>query len=63
VEVYPDGTFTTIIEELNLPTPVDFIGNTACVVSLASEFWKLEDVSNPPFSAAEQLHQQGGLAF
>jgi hypothetical protein len=53
VEVNPDGTFTTIIEGLNQPTSVDFIGNTAYVISLAGDIWKIENVSNPPFGQAK----------
>jgi hypothetical protein len=49
VEVTGDGTFTVVVDDLNLPTSVEFIGNTAYVVSLAGEIWKIEDVSGPPF--------------
>jgi len=49
VEVNEDGTFTTIMEGLNQPTSMEFIGNTAYVVSLAGDIYKIENVSNPPF--------------
>ena len=49
VEVNEDGTFTTIMEGLNQPTSMEFIGNTAYIVSLAGDIYKIENVSNPPF--------------
>jgi hypothetical protein len=49
VEVTGDGTFTVITDGLNQPTSVEFIGNTAYVVTLGGEIWKIEDVSDPPF--------------
>ena len=47
--VNADGTFTVITEPLNQPTSLEFIGNTAYVVSLAGEIWKIENVSSPPY--------------
>jgi hypothetical protein len=52
VEVNGDGTFTVIVSELNLPTSVEFIGNSAYVVSLAGEIWKIDDIGTPPFGAS-----------
>jgi hypothetical protein len=49
LEVNPDGTMTVVVEGLDQPTSVEFIGNTAYVVNLSGEIWKIEDVSNPPF--------------
>jgi hypothetical protein len=49
VEVNEDGTFTTIMDGLNQPTSMEFIGNTAYIVSLAGDIYKIENVSNPPF--------------
>jgi hypothetical protein len=49
VEVNGDGTFTVIADNLNQPTSLEVIGNTAYVVSLAGEIWRIDDVSNPPF--------------
>lgn len=49
VQVNADGTFTVVVEGLNQPTSVDFIGNTAYVVNLIGEIWKIEDVGSPPF--------------
>lgn len=53
VEVNGDGGFTVLAEELNLPTSLEFIGNTAYVVNLVGEIWKYDDVSSPPFGVAK----------
>ena len=45
VKVNGDGTFTVIADGLNRPTSLEFIGNTAYVVTLTGEIWKIEDVS------------------
>jgi hypothetical protein len=54
VKVNSDGTFTVITDGLNQPTSLEFIGNTAYVVTLSGEVWKIEGVSGPPFGAAVQ---------
>jgi hypothetical protein len=41
VKVNKDGTFTPIIEGLDRPTSLEFIGNTAYVVTLDGEIWKI----------------------
>lgn len=45
IEVNEDGGFDVITDHLDRPTSLEFIGNTAYVVSLAGEVWKIEDVS------------------
>jgi hypothetical protein len=50
--VNADGTFTVIVDGLNQPTSVEFIGNTAYVVTLGGEIWRIDDVSTPPYGAA-----------
>jgi sugar lactone lactonase YvrE len=49
LRVNPDGTLTVITSPLDRPTSVKFIGNTAYVVTLAGEIWKIDDVAGPPF--------------
>lgn len=50
VQANPDGTFAPIVEELNLPSSLEFIGNTAYIVSLAGEVVTVENVKgNVPF--------------
>lgn len=40
-----DGVFTIVAEGLNQPTSLEFIGNTAYVVTLAGEIWMLDGVN------------------
>jgi len=46
--VNADGTVTALAMALNLPTSMEFIGNTAYVVSLAGDIWVIPNVSPPP---------------
>jgi hypothetical protein len=52
LEVNTDGSFTVVVDGLNQPTSVEFIGNTAFVVSLAGEIWRIDNVSRPPFGVS-----------
>ncbi|HXL24296.1 MAG TPA: hypothetical protein VN942_01995, partial [Chthoniobacterales bacterium] len=47
VKVNVDGTFTVITDGLDRPTSLEFIGNTAYVVTLTGEIWKIDGVSCP----------------
>ena len=49
VRVNPDGTFTEVVNELNQPTSLDFIGNTAYIVTLQGEVWSIDNAAGPPF--------------
>jgi len=49
VKVNDDGTFTTIAEELNIPTSLEFISNTAYIVTFTGEVWTIDNVASPPF--------------
>jgi sugar lactone lactonase YvrE len=44
VRVNRDGTFTVVIDGLNQPTSLEFIGRTAYVVTLGGEIWKINGV-------------------
>jgi len=48
VKVNGDGTFTVITDGLNQPTSLEFIGNTAYVVTLTGDILKIDGVSCPP---------------
>ena len=52
VRVNNDGTFTEVFAPLDRPTSLEFIGNTAYVVTLGGEIWKIDDVGAPPFGAS-----------
>jgi len=45
VKVNRAGTFTVVIDGLNQPTSLEFIKNTAYVVTLGGEIWKIKGVS------------------
>lgn len=49
LEINADGTMTEVAGPLNLPTSVEFIGNTAYVVTLTGDIWVIEEISSPPF--------------
>jgi hypothetical protein len=51
VKVNGNGTFTVLVDGLDRPTSLEFIGNTAYVVTLTGEIWKFDSVSGPPFGA------------
>jgi hypothetical protein len=44
VKVNGDGTFTVIMDGLDRPTSLEFIGNSAYVVTLTGEIWKIDGV-------------------
>ena len=54
MKVNGDGTFSTVVldQPLNQPTSVEFIRNTAYVVTLSGEIWKVENPSSPPHGAS-----------
>jgi hypothetical protein len=45
VEAHLDGSFSVVAEGLNIPTSMEIIGDTAYVVSLVGEVWKIDDIS------------------
>ena len=49
VRVNGDGTFTTVVDGLDRPTSFEIIKNTAYVVTLAGEIWKIDNIAGPPF--------------
>ena len=52
VKVNRDGTFTVIMDSLDQPTSLEFIGNSAYVVTLTGEIWKIDGVSCPPYGVS-----------
>ena len=52
VKVNGDGTFSTVVGDLDQPTSVEFIRNTAYVVTLTGQIWKVENPSSPPHGAS-----------
>jgi hypothetical protein len=52
VKAHRDGTFTVVTDRLNQPTSLEFIKNTAYVVTLGGEIWKIDGVSSSPYGRA-----------
>ena len=52
VRVNADGSFAVIVTSLDIPTSLEFIGNTAYVVTLTGAVWAIPAVSGPPFGVA-----------
>jgi len=52
VKVNGDGTFTTVADGLDRPTSLEFIGNTAYIVTLTGEIWKVDGTSCPSYRMA-----------
>jgi hypothetical protein len=46
VKVKRNGTFTVVVDGLDRPTSLEFIRNTAYVVTLSGEIWKIRRVSH-----------------
>jgi hypothetical protein len=47
VEVNKNGTFTAVVNGLNQPTSLEFIGDTAYIVTYGGEIWRIDGVSGP----------------
>ncbi len=44
LRVNPDHTTTTVVDHINLPTSVKFIGNTAFIVCYTGKIWRIENL-------------------
>jgi hypothetical protein len=54
MRVHEDGSVTTLVTALNIPTSLEFIGNTAYVITLVGDIWVIPDVSAQPFGLARR---------
>jgi sugar lactone lactonase YvrE len=52
MQVNSDGTFSVVVDGLNQPTSLEFIKNTAYIVTLGGEIWTIDNVSCPPFGTS-----------
>jgi hypothetical protein len=52
MRVNGDGTLTTVVGGLDRPTSVEIIEDTAYVVTLAGEIWKVDNISAPPYGVS-----------
>jgi hypothetical protein len=51
VRVDGDGSFTVVVDGLDRPTSLELIRNSAYVVTLDGEIWRIDDVAGPPHGA------------
>jgi hypothetical protein len=49
VRANDDGTFTTVAQGLDRPTSVEIVDNTAYIVTLGGQVWKVDDIAGPPY--------------
>ncbi len=54
VRVNADGTFSVIADELDRPTSLEIIGNTAYIVTLGGEIYTIDNIDCPPFGSHHQ---------
>ena len=52
VRVNDDGTFTVVRDVLDRPTSLEFIRDTAYVVTLTGEIWKIDGALCPPYGVS-----------
>ena len=55
-KVESDGSLSEVAAGLNMPTSMEFIGNTAYIVSLAGDVWTVDQPSGPPFGPPPRKH-------
>lgn len=52
LRVNPDGTFTVVVDGLNLPTSLEIINNTAYIVTLTGTVMKFPDIAVSPYGGS-----------
>jgi hypothetical protein len=49
MRVNANGTMTTVADQLDQPTSLEIIDNTAYVATLNGEIWKIDNIARPPY--------------
>jgi hypothetical protein len=49
LRVNGDGGFAVVADQLDQPTSLEVIANTAYVVTLGGEIWKIKNIAGPPY--------------
>jgi hypothetical protein len=52
LEVDGSGGFAVVADLLNQPTSLEVIRNTAYVVTLGGEIWRIDDIAGPPYGTS-----------
>ncbi len=56
MKVNRNGTFSVITENLNQPTSLELIGNTAYIVTLTGDIWTIDNVTDSSFGKGHRKH-------
>ena len=43
-----DGTFSVVLDRIDLPTSLDFVDDDAYIVTLDGEVWNINNITRPP---------------
>jgi hypothetical protein len=60
VRVEKDGSFTSVVDGLDRPTSLEFIGNTAFVITLTGKVIRIDNLSSPPTAGHIKAHPAFG---
>jgi hypothetical protein len=52
LEVGKNGTLSVVVDGLNQPTSLEFLGDTAYIVTYGGEIWRIDGVSGPHLGAS-----------
>ena len=55
--VESDGSLNEVASNLNLPTSMEFIGNTVYIVTLTGQVWAIDEPAGPPFGPPPKKHK------
>ncbi|MHA4846426.1 ScyD/ScyE family protein [Flavitalea antarctica] len=49
LSVNTDKTFSKVADKLNIPTSLEIINNTAYIITIEGEVWKVDNIDGPPY--------------
>ena len=49
VQANSDGTFSIVADNLDRPTSLEIIGNTAYIITITGEVWMVDNIASAPF--------------
>lgn len=53
-EVRSNGELRLVASQVDRPTSMEIIGNTAYIVTLAGQIWKINDIAGPPYGRSRR---------
>ncbi len=57
LRVNSNGMFSVLADELDRPTSLEIIGNTAYIITLAGEIWTVDNITGSPNGRGHQKHR------